>query len=218
MTTCRYENKIDDYLLNKLDAEDRREFEEHYFNCPSCFEKLEQRQAVIFIIKAQGEELLGSKASPAPRPSFKKQVFSSLSFSPKPVMAFAAAASLCLVAFLGVLPLMKSSSPQFYVNEDVVRGNSITLISPVISVDEVPTLFMWRPLTDDVEYRIYVYNGKLLWTESTRESSIALPIRIQAKMKEGQEYSWQVKAFSPEGRLVSVSSLVYFKFTTVGQN
>ena len=51
MKKCKYEDFIDDYLLNRL-VEDRDNiFEEHYFNCPYCFEKINERQEFISIAK-----------------------------------------------------------------------------------------------------------------------------------------------------------------------
>ena len=40
MKTCHYEGLIDRYLLGKLGEKEAGEFEEHYFNCASCFAKL----------------------------------------------------------------------------------------------------------------------------------------------------------------------------------
>jgi hypothetical protein len=33
MKPCRFEDRIDDYLLNRLPEDQTAEFEEHYFNC-----------------------------------------------------------------------------------------------------------------------------------------------------------------------------------------
>ena len=40
MKKCKFDDSIDDYLLSKLSEEDREKFEEHYFNCQQCFEKM----------------------------------------------------------------------------------------------------------------------------------------------------------------------------------
>ena len=124
-----------------------------------------------------------------------------------------AAASACLIFVIvfGVIPNIKTTSPQFFINEDMVRGGSITLISPVFETHIFPSQFEWKKLGENIEYKIYIYdNGNVLWQETTKENFIVLPEKIK-KLLSGEKYSWQVKAFSPEGTLISVSSKVQFK-------
>ena len=65
---------------------------------------------------------------------------------------------------------------------------------------------------EDVEYKIYIYdNGDKVWEEATKDNSIILPENIKKTFVSGKIYSWQVKAFSAEGTLVSLSSKVQFK-------
>jgi hypothetical protein len=117
------------------------------------------------------------------------------------------------VVVFGVLPQFRESAPQFYLSEnEVFRGASLSLISPVIDVKTVPSFFEWRQLGgQDVEYKIYVYNEELLWTATTRETRIEVPDNIKQLMVAGQTYSWQVKAFSAKGTLIAVSSKVQFQ-------
>ncbi len=49
-----YEHLIDDYLLDKLKPEDQAEFEEHYFICPHCFAKLDEKSEIVQILKKEG--------------------------------------------------------------------------------------------------------------------------------------------------------------------
>lgn len=51
MKKCQFEDFIDDYLLNRLFDGKGKKFEEHYFNCPYCFEKMLERQELISIVK-----------------------------------------------------------------------------------------------------------------------------------------------------------------------
>jgi hypothetical protein len=71
MKKCKYENYIDEYLLDKLRPEDQTEFEEHYFICPHCFAQLDQKSEIVQILKKEGvlatpetgcEHLLGRPA------------------------------------------------------------------------------------------------------------------------------------------------------------
>jgi hypothetical protein len=54
MKKCEYEHYIDGYLLDKLKPEDQAEFEEHYFICPHCFEKLDQQSEIVQVLRKEG--------------------------------------------------------------------------------------------------------------------------------------------------------------------
>ena len=125
-------------------------------------------------------------------------------------MAAVSSALVLIIAF-GVIPRDKKAMPQFFVNEDIVRGESITLISPVIDTDSVPSQFKWASLGKEVDYKIYVYNHELIWNITTRDNQIQIPQEMKNRMITGKKYSWQVKAFSKEGILMAVSSKVQFK-------
>jgi hypothetical protein len=212
MKKCRFEGQIDHYLLNKLEGNEKDIFEEHYFNCSSCFQKLEERNELLSTIKTRGAWIF--KAEPAPErksyvPTFEK-IYSF--FTPRQWATAAISAALLLVAVFGILPQFRQSTPQFYLSDtEVVRGSSLSLISPVIDVRGVPSFFEWRQLGQAVEYKIYVYNEKLLWTASTRETKIDVPEDIKQLMVAGHKYAWQVRAFSAKGTLIAVSSRVQFQ-------
>jgi hypothetical protein len=212
MKKCKFEDRIDDYLLNRLEGGDKDSFEEHYFNCSSCFKKLEERNELVTAIKTRGELIFKEEPAPARKsyiPTFDK-VYSY--FSPRQWATVAISAAILLVAVFGILPQLKKSTPQFYLNEtEVVRGASLSLISPVIDVRAVPSVFEWRQLGQDVEYKIYVYNEKLLWSASTKETKISVPEDVKQLMVAGHKYSWQVRAFSSNGTLIAVSSKVQFQ-------
>lgn len=211
MRKCKFEDLIDDYLLNMLKEDKKEKFEEHYFNCSQCFEKTAERDELISVIKNKGymifqDEYATEEAKKVPR--FEK-ITSFL--TPRQWAMATVSAALFLIFIFGVIPNLKTTSPQFFINEDAVRGGSITLISPVIDINTVPSQFKWKNLGKDVEYKIYIYNDTLLWTGTTKENTIALPGEIKNLMISGEKYSWKVKAFSPEGTLIAVSSLVQFK-------
>jgi len=215
MRICKFEYLIDDYLLSRLSEDKRAEFEEHYFNCPLCFEKTVQRDELISVVKTQGSSIFQDILVPkeAKRPSVFETIYAFL--TPREWATAAVSAALLLIVVFGVLPNIKATSPDFYINEDRVRGPSITLISPVIEdMKAIPSQFRWRGLLgEDVEYKIYLYNHDLLWSSTTKENFIILPEEVKKLMISGEKYSWQVKAFSPEGALISVSSKVHFYIT-----
>jgi len=213
MKKCNFENLIDDYLFNRLDENQKEKFEEHYFNCPQCFEKMKQTDEMIAVIKTSGSELFQDIYAP------RKTRFSWL----EPVLGFltprqwamaAVSAVLILVVALGVIPNLKTTSPEFFINDDLVRGSSIFLISPVIdNLDQVPSEFRWQSLGDNTEYKLFIYHQEeLLWSTTTKDNFVILSENIKSLMAPGKDYSWQVKAFSQEGTLIAVSSRVQFNF------
>ncbi|MCJ7679233.1 MAG: hypothetical protein MUP70_00770, partial [Candidatus Aminicenantes bacterium] len=184
---------------------------EHYFNCPACFEELKHRSEILAVIKEQGPTLFQNLKEPvsARRPSFFPGLRSF--FTPKQWIVTGISAVLIAVLAVGIAPSLKKPSSKFFVNDDIVRGESIKLISPVIDINIVPTQFTWEKSGKEVEYKIYLYAAQLLWSATTKDATISVPAEVQAQMKPGQKYSWQVKAFSPEGVLISMSSQVQFR-------
>lgn len=213
MKNCKFEEMIDDYLLNRLAEDEKNAFEEHYFNCPSCFEKMVERDELVAAIKYKGQEIFKDEyvAEAAKGETWWEKVTSFL--TPRQWTTVAVSAALIAVIVFGVLPMLKPTSPQFFrINEDVVRGAKIYLISPIWESETVPSKFEWKKMGEDVEYKIYIYdNGNVVWDHPTKENFIILPENIKKTLASGEKYSWQVKAYSAQGTLISVSSRVEFK-------
>lgn len=214
MRKCKYEDLIDNYLVNRLSQSERETFEEHYFNCSHCFQEMTERNELIAVIKDQGYSLFQEEIMAEETKSVSWLETLRPYFTPRTWAVAAVSAALLLVVIFGVIPSLKTPSPQFFINEDLIRGGSITLISPVIDVPTVPSQFRWKSHGDDVEYKIYLYNEKLLWTNTTTQNSIILPEEVRKLMIPSETYSWQVKAFSTEGGLIAVSSRVRFKIVS----
>lgn len=212
MRNCKFEGIIDDYLMNRLTEDEKNSFEEHYFNCSSCFEKMVERDELITAIKYKGQEIF--KDEYVAEEMTKESIWEKIAgfITPKQLATAAVSAAIIAVVIFGLLILLKPTSPQFFINEDAVRGGQITLISPVWESDTVPSKFEWKSLGENVEYRIYLYdNGNTKWEKTTKENFVVLPEDIKQTLASGEKYSWQVKAFSSEGALISVSSRVQFK-------
>lgn len=212
MRNCKFEEIIDEYLLNRLTEDERSTFEEHYFNCPSCFEKMVERDELVAAIKYKGQEIFKDEfvAEAAKGETWWEKTVSFL--TPRQWTTAAISAALIAVIVFGVLPMLKPTSPQFFINDDAVRGGKITLISPIWESETVPSKFEWKKMGEDIEYKIYIYdNDNVLWDDTTKENYITLPENIKKTLASGQKYSWQVKAYSTEGTLISVSSRVEFK-------
>src|SRR4030042_3447202 len=114
-----YADQIDDYLLNKWEGEPREKFEEHYFNCPSCFRQMEERDALISTIKSRGAWIFKEPASRQREwvPAWKRALSS---FTPRQWATVGVAAAALLVVVFGVLPQFRDSSPPFGLSEHEV--------------------------------------------------------------------------------------------------
>ena len=216
MKKCKLENLIGDYLFDRLDETQKEKFEEHYFNCPQCFEKMEQTDEMITVIKANGSEIFRDVY--APQKTRRSRLESVLTFlTPRQWTMAAVSAALILVVAIGVIPnFIKTTSPEFFINDDLVRGSSIALISPVIdNLDQVPSEFSWQSVGNKTEYKLFIYHQEeLLWTTTTMDNFVTLSENIKSLMAPSKKYSWQVKAFSAGGTLIAVSSRVQFCFVT----
>ncbi|MFQ6037086.1 MAG: zf-HC2 domain-containing protein [Candidatus Aminicenantales bacterium] len=213
MRKCLFEDMIDDYLFNRLEPAQKDAFEEHYFNCRRCFELMKERDEMVTVIKARGHEIFRDVYAPEEtRRSWTETVSAFL--TPRQWALVAATAALVLVVVLGVIPNLSKKAPEFFINDDLVRGSSIQLISPVIDgLKQIPSEFRWQSLGENITYRLFVYTEeKRLWSAETTETHMALPEHIKHLMVPGKPYYWQVKAFSPKGALIAVSSRVQFSF------
>ncbi|NOR52837.1 MAG: hypothetical protein GQ536_01955 [Candidatus Aminicenantes bacterium] len=215
MKNCNSKVQIEDYLFNRLDEDKKEEFEEHYFNCPSCFKKMAERNELIAIVKSKGQTIFKDEyiAEAAKGETWLEKITSFL--TPRQWALSTVSAALLLVAIFYVIPNLKTTTPQFYINEDaftVRTGNKIILIPPVIDMKTVPSKFEWVKLErENIEYIVYIYdNGDMLWSKTTKDNFIDLPEHIKLLMTPGEKYSWQVKAFSPEGTIISISGRVRF--------
>jgi len=212
MRNCKFEDLIDDYLFNRLTETEKEKFERHYFNCLSCFEKIAEREELIETIQSKGNLIFQERSEGREATPLYEKVVSFL--TPKQWALAAVSAAMLLIVIFGIIPSFKKSAPQFFLTtEDTVRGQSISLISPIIDIRTVPGYFEWKKIGEDVEYKITIYNDDLLWSASTKETRISLPEEIKKLMVAGQKYCWQVKAFSTQGTLIAVSSKVQFKIT-----
>ncbi|MFO7980784.1 MAG: zf-HC2 domain-containing protein [Candidatus Aminicenantes bacterium] len=204
MKKCRYEDLIDDYLFNRLSKGKKEEFEEHFFNCPRCFEQIKEKNELISVIKDKGDSIFKDmRIEEESKNRTRDKIFGFL--SPKPLISAALTAALVLIIIFGIIPNITNETPEFMMSDDAIRGSSITLIS-----EAIPSEFRWEDLGNDIEYKVFIYNDELLWEKSTQNNTISLPEEIKTKMIPGKSYSWQVKAFSPEGTLISSSSKVQF--------
>ncbi len=199
MRKCKFENLIDNYLLNRLDGDKKKKFEEHYFNCPYCFEKMVERDELISIIKYKGDMIFQDQlvVEETKSATWVERIASLL--TPKQWAAAAVSACLFLIIcclFLYVIPNRGPTPPPFSIpNDSTERGTQI-------KIKVTPSKIEWSRLDEDVEYKIYIYdNGDKLWSSTTKENFIVLPEEVKRRMILGEIYSCEVKAFSLQGPL-----------------
>jgi len=211
MSSSCSDERIDAYLLHRLTDEEARAFEEHYFNCPACFEEVVERERLIAVVKSRGREIFEEpREATAAEPSRPGKLLGV--FSPSRWVFVGLSVAAVIVIVFGLMPRSRLAPPRFVLDgEEVLRGETLTLISPVIDVAAAPPVFEWSLLPDAAEYKVSLYADTLLWSQTTTGNRLVLPEEVKAKLAPGQRYSWQVKAFSLQGQLVAVSSRLHFK-------
>jgi hypothetical protein len=207
MRKCRFQEKIDPYLLGRLPQDEAQEFEEHYFNCESCFNEMAFRDEVLSVVRQGG-------ITPVHEPERERAgLFDRVigAFTPVRWATVGVTAAAVLLAVWILLPRPGTQQPQFTLSSDqIIRGVTISLISPTVDVARAPEYLEWKPIAGNLEYSVSLSNGEPLWTATTKQTRVAIPPDVRARMKPGRTYSWQVKAFNADGTLVSLSSPVSF--------
>lgn len=211
MKKCFKDEEIDAYLLHRLPEDEVQAFEEHYFSCSRCFRRVAERDELVTVIKARGPEIFGGTAAPeSPRESWLAKVLDF--FTPRQWAFVGLSVAALVVILFWLMPAQRPAPPHFVLDgEDILRGETLALISPVIDVRSAPAFFEWRALEGAADYKVSLYCQTPIWSATTKNTKIDLPEEVKAKLEPGQKYSWQVKAFSVQGLLISVSSRVHFQ-------
>lgn len=209
MNACLDEDRIDRYLKGRLSESEAKEIEEHYFDCPLCFRKISERNELVEVIRARGDEIFERPVSrPRERisPGGKLAAF----LVPKRWIPVAAAAALVIGALI-LLPKLGGKGPAFVSSGDeTVRGEALPLLSPLGEVRMAPALFEWKEVRGAAEYRLSVSGPGTLWSTATAATKAELPEQIRARMKPGS-HQWQVKAYSAQGTLLAASGKAEFR-------
>jgi len=208
MRKCKFEDLIDNYLLNRLDEDKKKKFEEHYFNCPYCFEKMVERNELISVIKHKGDMIFQDEyaVEEIKGATWVEKIVSLL--TPKQWATAAVSAFLLLIIcclFFYVIPNHGPTPPTFPIPDNSTeRGEQI-------KIKVMPSKIEWSTLGENVEYKICIYdNGDKLWSTTTKENFIVLPEEVKKRMTLGEIYSCEVKAFSTQG-LLKASGRAQFK-------
>jgi hypothetical protein len=152
MRKCKFEDLIDNYLLNRLDEEKKKNFEEHYFNCPYCFEKMVERDELISVIKYKGDMIFQDEYAVEETKglTWTEKIVSLL--TPKQWAATAVSAFMLLIIFcliFYVIPNRSPTPPSFPPPGDQAERGA------QIKIKVIPSKIEWSKLGEDVEYKIY---------------------------------------------------------------
>jgi hypothetical protein len=207
MMKCRDERQMDRYILGRLSEGQTRDFEEHYFNCPACFEKLKEREATVAAVVRKRDELL---APGRVAPSLGGRIRAAFAFHPR---AVAAAAGLVLVIAAGLLILGRGPQAGPAAGGEIVRGTTIVVLAPSGALKAAPTELAWKPTAPGREYQAEISGPGLSWTSPATETGIVLPEDVRAKLRPGVAYIWQAKAYTPDGTLAERSPKTAFTIT-----
>ena len=216
MTSCRQEEKIDAYLMGKLPKAEAEAFEDHYFNCPACFQKTFARNELVDVIKYKGASIFAPEEEArrpvveTPKVALWDRITAFL--APRPWMAVAAAAAVLLVVVVGVIPRSHPSSPVFTaVVDTTVRGAALEAIAPAGAQTQAPAFLSWKGIDGVAEYAVSLFKGsELVWSATSAEARAVLPESVAKELAAGEAYAWQVKAYSPQGTMLSASARTEF--------
>jgi hypothetical protein len=212
MRKCRYEDLIDSYLLDRMNPEEQTDFEEHYFICRSCFEKMSERDEIIQILKEEDVFEAEEKVEAGPV-SRKTAIRGRPAFLTPPRWAIVAgSAVVVLLALWFLLSRRAAVSPDFiFTGDETVRGASVAAVFPVGGVTGVPSFIEWKSAGPAMEYRVSLAGNALVWSATTTETRAPLPEEIKSGLEAGKTYFWQVRAFKADGTLAALSARVKFK-------
>lgn len=101
---------------------------------------------------------------------------------------------------------------------EIRRGHTIELLEPVGALDEAPTRLAWREALGSVRYRVILstVDDTTIWQAETRETSIALPGYLSARLHPAVSYFWQVEGLAEDFSRTGTSTLVAFRFGVPG--
>ncbi len=204
MKRCPWNDRVDVYVMGRMDEAEREHFEAHYFNCPDCFRTVEERDALVRVLRARGAEIF--TAAPA---SVRKEAFGP---ALRPWLSAAAVTAVFIAAAILILGYRRAVPPQFTApTSDTVRGLNMAPVGPVGSVSESPAALEWQTAGPGVTYKITLQGEGVEWAAQTTDTRMVLPDDVRRRLRPGLDYTWQVRAFAEMGFLTGISPPVVFR-------
>ena len=204
MKRCSWNDRVDDYVLGRMDEAERERIEAHYFECPDCFRAVEEKDALIRTLRARGQEIFA--AAPAP----VRTKTSALTL--RPWLSAAAVTAVFIAAAVLILGYRRAVPPQFTApTNDTVRGLNLAPVGPVGSVAANPAVLEWQTAGPGVTYKITLQGAGVDWSAQTAEPRVVLPDDLRRGLRPGVDYTWQVRAFAEMGFLTGISPPIVFR-------
>jgi len=197
MARCAFEDRIDAYLRGELPPEEEARFEEHYFNCPACFQETAERGELEEALRSGGET------------AFREQPRIRL----RPGWIYAAAAAVIGLAVILSLPSSPPKpSPFQFPADETVRGAGLAVLGPAGVLPAPPDRLEWRPVPGAAVYKLTLTSeGEDVWAAETTDKTVALPADVRSRLVEGRDYVWKVRAYAAEGRMLGASPPTSFR-------
>lgn len=125
------------------------------------------------------------------------------------------ATAMAAVAIVAVILMRPAKEPELQANAGqttVFRSQELQLVSPVGDVQQVPQELRWQAFSGSDLYRVAVMevDHSSLWNSETKETSVAIPVAVRAKMLPGKPILWQVTALDGQGRVLVTSQVQRF--------
>ncbi|MEL7450120.1 MAG: hypothetical protein AAFN78_12980, partial [Pseudomonadota bacterium] len=133
----------------------------------------------------------------------------------QPLLGLAAAATLVLAILPLVGPLF-TAGPALPDREEssLVRGSTVTIISPVGDLRSPPLEFRWQANEHASRYRVIVreVDDNVLWQQTVEATdSLAVPGELAERLFAAVVYTWQVEAINDAGARVAASEPTAFR-------
>lgn len=200
----------------QLGADRRREVEVHVAGCAYCTTELAlfrqfqepavrpEEQAHVAAIVARLRQ-----NSPMPQASWWQSLWNVRTLAPA-----ALALGAVLVGVLVWAPGRAGSgiAPQVSSGADVMRSARVEVVSPQGSLATPPAAFEWVALKRAAQYRVNLQevDRTPLWSATTANTKLPLPLGIQAKLLPRKTLIWEVSALDAKGAVLAVSGETRF--------
>lgn len=211
--------------LERLDAAERRQLEEHAASCPGCAAESDLARAFESPAAASEDERREVAAlvhrlerrSPARRSRLLR--FPSLAGGRALRWAGLAAAAV-LVAVVGVGVRSQFAPPLPELTEDVVtRSTEVAVVAPRGDVPAPPERLEWRAVDGAASYRLTVVDvdDRILWEGTAESASIAAPEALLAQLRPFVTYGLRVEALGGDGARIAWSDRVPFRIVPTAE-
>ena len=186
-------------LLRRFQSEDLEESEK------------EPVRLVTERLAARAGEIIPARPTPAAREPWWRTFWT----TPWPRAAAFAMAGVLIALAVGLQ--WRHSQPSLHPpassDQEVLRSNLLSILSPEGDLRQVPQEVRWQAAPGAAKYdvRLLEVDGTELWRATTSEDRVILPPSVQARIVPAKTLLWQVTASDASGHVVAESSMVRFR-------